>query len=249
MSPLPHALVLVVAAAAAVAAATPIVEGNAAMRPARALASPLDTSKVVDPKVHADEVAANPLRATISKTKVLEETLVEKRPIWMRASMAFFGLTEWADETLCNAFNWACPEPPEFYDSNFGHFYMWALVCANIFVVMLLVSVLGGAMEHLRDPMPRVLRERREDIGQQSLTVLLPCYLPNEHEIMWSTMVRGRREGARSVPMAPRPSLAAAAARRSPPPPPPPPPPPTAANRMPHAPNRLQWRAAPPPAR
>jgi len=54
--------------------------------------------------------------------------------------------------------------------------------------VMLLVSVLGGAMEHLRDPMPRVLRERREDIGQQSLTVLLPCYLPNEHEIMWSTM-------------------------------------------------------------
>ena len=54
-------------------------------------------------------------------------------------------------------------EPPEFIDSEFGTLYFWMLVAADIFVVLLLLSVLGGLVSHLCDPMPAVLRARRSE--------------------------------------------------------------------------------------
>ena len=78
--------------------------------------------------------------------------------------------------------------PPAFFDSTFGQVYFWMLLCANIFVILLLVSVVGGFLSRFLDPMPRTLRERRAELSRIGVTVLLPCYLPNEHEIMWSTI-------------------------------------------------------------
>ena len=106
----------------------------------------------------------------------------------MTGSFNMLGMTEWVDDKLCWTFNWACPEPPAFFDSTFGQVYFWMLLCANIFVILLLVSVVGGFLSRFLDPMPRTLRERRAELSQIGVTVLLPCYLPNEHEIMWSTI-------------------------------------------------------------
>mgnify|MGYP003316097511 CR=1 FL=1 len=77
------------------------------------------------------------------------------------------GLSEWLDDTLCYAFSWGCPEPPEFIDSTFGYVYFWMLIFANIFVMLLLLSVLGGLISHLLDPMPRTLREKRAELSQR----------------------------------------------------------------------------------
>jgi len=69
-----------------------------------------------------------------------------------------------------------------------------------VFVLLLLVSVLGGFVTRLFDPaasLARTLRDprahalaqmQREVLGKVSLTVLLPCYLPNEQPIVMSTI-------------------------------------------------------------
>ena len=138
---------------------------------------------------HAIEVETDPIRSTLSHSEVLKDIVErDRRPPWLSNVLQGFGLRVWVDESLCYMLNWACPEPPKFIDSEFGQVYFWALVSANIFVVLLLVSVLGGWLAHVCDPMPRVYRERREQLKQRPLTVLLPCYLPNECEIMDDTI-------------------------------------------------------------
>jgi hypothetical protein len=111
----------------------------------------------------------------------------EHRPQWLSWSFDHVGLTSWVDEHLCSVLGVGCPPLP-FYDSTWGQVYFYMLICANLFVIMLLISVVGGLVSHLLDPMPRTLRERREELNQLGVTVLVPCYLPNEHEIIWSTL-------------------------------------------------------------
>ena len=137
---------------------------------------------------HKEEVEADPLRSTISHQHWLSNFVSSHRPEWVQGSFDVMGVTDWVDQKLCWTFNWACPEPPAFFDSDWGHVYFWMLIFANIFVMLLLVSTLGGLISHLLDPMPRTLREKRAELSQRGVTVLLPCYLPNEHEIMWSTI-------------------------------------------------------------
>ena len=67
-------------------------------------------------------------------------------------------------------------------------------------MLLLFVSVLGGFVTRLFDPaasLARTLRDprahelakmQREVLGKPSLTVLLPCYLPNEQPILMATI-------------------------------------------------------------
>ena len=106
----------------------------------------------------------------------------------MSSAMSFFGVEEFVDGALCYAFAWSCPEPPEFFDSPIGVLYFWMLVFANLFVLILLISVVGALISHLLDGTMKVLEEERDEIGAVSLTVLLPCYLPNEQPILLETI-------------------------------------------------------------
>ena len=180
-------------AAAAAAAAAPTAVTPARVRTSNEgtvadITSPPPAPKGSPQAKHQEEVDADPLRREISHLHWLREVLHDHRPEWMTGSFNVLGVTEWVDGKLCWTFNWACPEPPAFFDSTWGHIYFWMLICANLFVIMLLVSVVGGLLSHLLDSTPRTLREKRASLSQCGVTVLLPCYLPNEHEIMWSTI-------------------------------------------------------------
>ena len=140
-------------------------------------------------------VQTQPAATTHELRHLVEQSHVhepEKKLLEKKNSVSWFlktmHINQWVDSKLCFMFGWACPEPPKFIESIWGEVYFWMLVAANIFVVLLLVSVIGGLVSHLTDPMPRVLREQRAKLAQRPITVLLPCYLPNEHEIMWSTI-------------------------------------------------------------
>lgn len=137
------------------------------------------------------EIDSNPVIKTIAHSELLRNHLdKDHRPRWLQRFMwtSPYVDAEWVDSTLCNLLNWACPEPPPFLDSQFGHIYFWMLVFANVFVLLLLISVLGGAVSGWCDPMRRTLRSREAELAMQPLTVLLPCYLPNEAEIMDDTI-------------------------------------------------------------
>jgi len=110
----------------------------------------------------------------------------------------------WATDTLadalCVGLNVACREPPKLFDQPGGLIFFFMLAFSNIFVLLLFVSVLGGFVTRLFDPaasLARTLRDprahelakmQREVLGKPSLTVLLPCYLPNEQPILMATI-------------------------------------------------------------
>ena len=138
---------------------------------------------------HLEEIEKDVLRARVAKAEVLQSSLDrDHRPVWLSRVMSVTGITDLVDSSLCYLLNWACPTPPAFIESDWGHVYFWALVGANVFVVLLVLSVLGGAISACMDGMPRTLQARRAELSRQPLTVLLPCYLPNEHEIMDETI-------------------------------------------------------------
>jgi len=101
---------------------------------------------------------------------------------------------------LCVSLNVACRKKPELFDQPGGVVFFWMLAFANVFVVLLVVSVVGGFITRLFDPaasLARTLRDprahmlagmHREVLGKPSLTVLLPCYLPNEQTILMDTI-------------------------------------------------------------
>jgi len=101
---------------------------------------------------------------------------------------------------LCSLVNVACRKPPELFDQPGGIVFFWMLAFSNIFVVLVLISVVGGFITRLRDPAGMVARTltdpravelaslQREALGKPSLTVLLPCYLPNEQPILDETI-------------------------------------------------------------
>ena len=62
--------------------------------------------------------------------------------------------------------------------------YFWMLALTNIFVVLLMISVVGGCVTKLLD----YSNARRQTLSSPSLTVLLPCYLPNEQFILRETI-------------------------------------------------------------
>lgn len=138
---------------------------------------------------HEAEIESDPLRASLSHAEILKDSLDrDHRPLWLSKFMFMTGVTDLVDSSLCYLLNWACPTPPAFVDSEYGQVYFWCLVCANLFVIMLVVSVLGGALSICFDRMPRTLRTRRAELARTPVTVLLPCFLPNEHEIMDDTI-------------------------------------------------------------
>ena len=110
------------------------------------------------------------------------------RPEWLSRTLNSIGVEKLVDDALCYTLAWSCPEPPKFFESTVGIIYFWMLVFANIFVLVLLVSVVGALIKHLRDPSLKVLSEHRDEIAAVSLTVLVPCYLPNEQPIILETI-------------------------------------------------------------
>ena len=110
------------------------------------------------------------------------------RPEWLSRTLNSIGVEKLVDDALCYTLAWSCPEPPKFFESTVGIIYFWMLVFANVFVLVLLVSVVGALIRHLRDPSLKVLSEHRDEIAAVSLTVLVPCYLPNEQPIILETI-------------------------------------------------------------
>ena len=110
------------------------------------------------------------------------------------------GLLRVASSGTCLWLNAFCPEPPKLFDQPGGHIFFWMLAFSNIFVVLLLVSTVGGFAMRMADPtssLARTLNDpaqveyanlQREILGRKPLTVLLPCYLPNEEPILIETI-------------------------------------------------------------
>ena len=129
------------------------------------------------------------VRTSVASNTGLRETLVDHRAPWLSSSLSWLGLEEWLNESLCYAFTWSCPEPPDFFESPGGVLFFWMLVFANAFVIILVISVVGALASHLVcDPTMVTLQRERQEVGATSLTVLLPCYLPNEEHIMLETI-------------------------------------------------------------
>ena len=118
---------------------------------------------------------------------VLSSSSTEDVPPWQSA--------------MCWAFSAYCPTPTLF-DYPFGFVYFWMLAFANIFVLTLMLSVVGGLLMRLRSPawwLSRMWADpestvtpfadlQKETLGKTPLTVLLPCYLPNEQCILDQTI-------------------------------------------------------------
>jgi len=68
-----------------------------------------------------------------------------------------------------------------------GRTFFWAIAMANFFALLLLVSVVFSFLRRMRDA--STARKAPTPAGTQSLTVLLPCYLPNEEGILPETIV------------------------------------------------------------
>ena len=125
-------------------------------------------------------------------------------------STVFGWATNGIGKALCLSLSVACPVPPALFDQPYGTVFFWMLAFSNIFVLCIFVSVIGGFVTRLFDPaamISRLLRDpsaqqfadmQREVLGKPSLTVLLPCYLPNEQRILMETIehIMGRLEYA-----------------------------------------------------
>lgn len=109
---------------------------------------------------------------------------------------SFFGAS------FCWLFNAFCPQPAPLFSYAFGRVFFWMLVFANIFVILLVVSVVGGLCMRLRSPawwlsrtwtnassaQSAFARISKEGLGKAPVTVLVPCYLPNEQHILDGTI-------------------------------------------------------------
>ena len=101
---------------------------------------------------HLAEIAADPVRSSVSHSEMLRDVLDrEHRPYWLQRMLWVSGISDWVDSSLCYMLNWACPEPPAFYESDFGRTYFWALASTDVFVATLMISVLGGLLSRLCD--------------------------------------------------------------------------------------------------
>ena len=106
----------------------------------------------------------------------------------------------WAQSATCLIGNFWCPTPPALFEQPGGQVFFYMLAFSNIFVVLMFISVTGGFISRLRDPaaaVAKTLRDpnqnaladmQRESLGKLPLTVLLPCYLPNEQHILMETI-------------------------------------------------------------
>jgi cellulose synthase/poly-beta-1,6-N-acetylglucosamine synthase-like glycosyltransferase len=103
-------------------------------------------------------------------------------------------------DALCVSINVSCRKKPELFDQPGGVVFFCILAFSNVFALLVLISVVGGFVTRLLDPaaaFARTLRDprahafanmQREVLGKTSLTVLVPCYLPNEQLIVKSTI-------------------------------------------------------------
>lgn len=110
------------------------------------------------------------------------------------------GPLSWMQSATCFIGNTFCPTPPALFEQPGGQIFFWMLAFSNIFVVLMFVSVTGGFINRLRDPAAAFARSFRnpttkglaamqsEGLGKTPVTVLLPCYLPNEQHILNDTI-------------------------------------------------------------
>jgi hypothetical protein len=103
---------------------------------------------------------------------------------------------------LCLSFNTWCPEPTPLFDYAWGRVLFAMLVLSNIFVSILMLSVVGGLLMRLRNASwwlsrtwsdadsagTRFAAIQQAGLSHASLTVLVPAYLPNEQAILDETV-------------------------------------------------------------
>jgi cellulose synthase/poly-beta-1,6-N-acetylglucosamine synthase-like glycosyltransferase len=108
----------------------------------------------------------------------------------------------WQSVVCSLSFHGWCPQPAPLFDYPFGHLYFFMLTFADIFVLLLMLSVVGGFFMRLRSPawwLSRMWADpssagtpfaatQRDALGNTPLTVLLPCYLPNEQTLLDTTI-------------------------------------------------------------
>lgn len=108
----------------------------------------------------------------------------------------------WPKSFTCFAASLWCPHQTELFDFPFGVVFFWMLCFSNVFVAILMISVFGGLISRLRSPAWWLARTwtdssssdtpfammQKQNLGKTPLTVLLPCYLPNEQYILNGTI-------------------------------------------------------------
>ncbi|KAL1503893.1 hypothetical protein AB1Y20_012356 [Prymnesium parvum] len=111
----------------------------------------------------------------------------------------------WAplDGVLCWAVKLGCIyQPPDLIDTKWGYLLFFGLCFADVFVIIMLISTVGGFVTRLHE-MRRTKRElaalHKVPSELPSLTILVPCYLPNEQPILKETIahIMGRLEYGR----------------------------------------------------
>ena len=116
--------------------------------------------------------------------------------------MADWNPLGWPQQFTCFAASLWCPHEAALFDFPLGVVFFWMLCFSNIFVLILLISVAGGLFQRLRSPawwLARTWQDKsssttafakmqKESLGKVPITVLLPCYLPNEQYILDGTI-------------------------------------------------------------